>query len=70
MERVYPLDPSDADVVFHALRYYAADLFEAFVDDDESPLLAEAVHADGLAQRLQAWLVANHQALVRDAAPR
>lgn len=67
MEAVFPLMHSDADVVFHALRYYAADLFEAFVEDDESPLLADAVAADALAARLQAWLVANHQSLIRDA---
>ena len=70
MEATFSLEHQDADVVFHALRYYAADLFEAFVDDDESPLLADAVYADSLAQRLQAWLVANHQTLVRDIAPR
>ncbi len=66
MEAVFPLLHGDADVVFHALRYYAADLFEAFVEDDESPLLADAVAADNLAGRLQEWLVANHQSLVRD----
>lgn len=68
MERTFSLSHSDADVVFHALRYYASDLFEAFVEDDESPLLDDAVHADDLATRLRAWLVANHQTLVRDQA--
>ena len=67
MERTFSLSAADADVAFHALRYYAADMFEAFVDDDESELLDEAVHANDLAQRLRSWLVATHQSLVRDA---
>lgn len=66
MERVFPLNRADADVVFHALRYYASELFDAFVEDDDSPLLADAVAADDLARRLQEWLVVNHQSLLRD----
>ncbi len=68
MERSFSLSHADADVVFHSTRYYASDLFDAFVDDDESPLLADAVHAEDLAARLQAWLLANHQSLLRDTA--
>lgn len=67
MERSFSLSPADAGVAFHALRYYAADMFEAFVEDDESELLDDAVQANELAQKLQAWLVATHQGLVRDA---
>ena len=67
MEPVFSLDASDAEVVFHALRYYAADLVEAFVEDDESPLLDDAARAADIADRLQGWLVASHQSLLRDA---
>lgn len=67
-EPVFGLTPADAEVVFHALRYYASDLLDAFVADDESPTLDEARHAGGLADRLQAWIVANHQSLLRDPA--
>lgn len=66
MERSFPLDPEEADVVHAALRYYASDLFEAFVEDDDSPLLDDAVQAEDIARRLQAWLVAGHQSLLRD----
>ena len=66
MDPTFPLKPSDADVVFHALRYYASDMFEAFVEDDDSPLLDDAVHAEDVARRLQDWLLANRQSLVRD----
>ena len=66
MERAFPLSPSDAEVVFHALRYYASELFEAFVEDDDSPLLADAVRAEEVARDLQSWLVANHQSLLRE----
>lgn len=67
MDPTFWLDAADAEVVFHALRYYSADLIEAFVEDDESPLLDDAATASDIANRLQAWLVANHQALLRDA---
>ena len=66
MERPFPLSPRDADVVFHALRYYASELFDAFVEDDDSPLLDDAVRAQDLSRQLQAWLVANHQSLMRE----
>lgn len=66
MEPIFPLSPADAEVVFHALRYYSADLVEAFVEDDESPLLADAATAEDIAGRLQVWLVANHQSLLRN----
>lgn len=66
MEQSFPLTPHDADVVYHALRYYASDMFDSFVEDDESEVLDEAVHAKDLADRLQRWLVANHQSLLRD----
>ena len=65
---MFSLSGSDADVVFHALRYYASDLMEAFVEDDESPLLDDAVKAKEIADRLQSWLVATHQSLMRDVA--
>ena len=66
MERTFSLSSTEAEVAFHALRYYATDLADAFVEDDESPLLDDAVQARDLAARLQAWLLANHQSLVRD----
>ena len=66
MEHSFPLMPDDADVVYHALRYYVAELLGAFVADDESDVLDDAARAKELADRLQLWLVANHQALVRD----
>ena len=66
MEPTFFLSPADAEVVFHALRYYAADMFEAFVEDEDSPLLDDAVHAEDVARRLQSWLLANRQSLVRD----
>ena len=66
MERNFPLSAAEADIVHAALRYYASDLFEAFVEDDESPLLDDAVQAEDIARRLQAWLVANHQSLLRE----
>ena len=66
MEPTFSLNPSDAEVVFHALRYYAADLVEAFVEDDESPLLDDAATAEDIAARLQVWLVTNRQSLIRD----
>ena len=62
----YSLSASDAEVVFHALRYYANDVMEAFVDDDDAPLLDDAATASDIADRLQAWLVANHQSLLRE----
>ena len=68
MERMFPFTAADADLVFHALRYYAAEMFEAFVEDDEASLLDDAVQADELADRLRRWIVANHQSLVREAA--
>ena len=68
MEPTFSLSAGDAGVVFHALRYYASDLMEAFVEDDESPLLDDAVHAQKLAEGLQEWLVATHQSLLRDVA--
>jgi hypothetical protein len=68
MDPTFSLNTTEAEVAFHALRYYAADLAAAFVEDDESPLLDDAVQARDLAARLQAWLVANHQSLVRDPA--
>ncbi len=66
MEPIFSLTSAEAEVVFHALRYYASDMLEAFVEDDESPLLDDAAHADDIARRLQAWLVANRQSLLRD----
>lgn len=66
MERAFSLSATDAEVVFHALRYYASEMSEAFVEDDESELLDDAVRARDLAVRLQEWLLANHQSLVRD----
>ncbi|MPZ71622.1 MAG: hypothetical protein GEU74_00075 [Nitriliruptorales bacterium] len=66
MQRSFSLTPAEVDLVFHALRYYAADLVQAFVEDDESPLLDDAVRARDLAARLQEWLLVNHQSLVRD----
>lgn len=66
MEPIFELTLSEAGVVFHALRYYASDAVEAFVEDDDSPLLDEAASAEDLARRLQAWMVANHQTLLRD----
>ena len=66
MEPTFSLSAEDADVVFHALRYYASDLMEAFVEDDDSPLLDDAVQAKELADRIQAWLVATHQSLLRE----
>ena len=66
MEQSFSLTPAEADVVFHALRYYASDMFDAYVEDDDSPLLDDAVRAEDIAKRLQAWLLANHQSLVRD----
>lgn len=66
MEQSFPLTPHDADVVYHALRYYASDLFDSFVQDDESEVLDEAVQVKELADRLQLWLVGNHQSLLRD----
>lgn len=66
MDSSFPLPPDDADVVYHALRYYASELLDSFMADDESESLDEAQHAKELADRLQLWLVANHQALVRD----
>jgi hypothetical protein len=68
MEPAFSLSPADAEVVFHALRYYASDMFEAFVEDDESPLLEDAVHAEDVARRLQSFLLVNRQSLVRDVA--
>lgn len=67
MVPTFSLDAADAEVVFHALRYYAADLVEAFLEDDESPLLDDAATASDIADRLQSWLVASHQSLLRDA---
>lgn len=67
MESSFPVSPDDADVVYHALRYYASELLDSFVADDESEMLDDAVHAKEIADRLQLWLVANRQALVRDA---
>ena len=67
MEHSFPLPPDDADVVYHALRYYASEMFDSFVADDESEVLDDAVAAKQLADRLQLWLVANHQSLLRDA---
>ena len=66
MEQGFALNPRDADVVYHALRYYASDMFDSFVEDDESEVLDEAVHAKELADRLQLWLVSTHQSLLRD----
>ena len=68
MEPSFSLSRRDADVVFHALRYYASDLYEAFDQDRESPLFDDAVEAEDLAKRIQAWLLAAHQSLLRDAA--
>ena len=67
MERSFPLTAAEADVVHAALRYYASDMFDAFVEDDESPLLDDAVQAEDIAGRIQAWLVASHQSLLRGA---
>lgn len=67
MEQSFPLSSHDADVVYHALRYYTSDLFDSFVHDDESEVLDDAVRAKELADRLQRWLVANHQSLLGDA---
>ena len=67
-EPTFSLTGEDADVVFHALRYFAADLLESFLEDDESPALDEARHANELAGRLQEWIVAHHQSLTRDTA--
>ena len=67
MDPTFSLSGADADVVFHALRYYAADVCEAFLEDDESPLLDDAAAAEDIARRLQVWLVANHQTLMRSA---
>ena len=67
MEPTFSLDTADAEVVFHALRYYAADLAEAVAEDDDSPLLGDAARASEIAGRLQSWLVASHQSLLRDA---
>lgn len=66
MEQSFPLTAHDADVVYHALRYYTSDLFDSFVHDDESEALDDAVRAKELADRLQLWLVRNHQSLLRD----
>jgi hypothetical protein len=66
MTQEFGLTPDDADVVYAALRYYASELLDSFVADDESDALDEAVHAKELADRLQLWLVANHQSLVRE----
>jgi hypothetical protein len=66
VEPTFCMGTADAEVVFHALRYYAADLVEAFVEDDESPLLDDAAAAADIADRLQGWLVASHQSLLRD----
>ena len=66
MEHSFPLTPDDADIAYHALRYYASEVFDSFVSDDESEMLDDGVRAKGLADRLQLWLVANHQSLVRD----
>lgn len=66
MDSTFPLPADDADVVYHALRYYASELLDSFVTDDESESLQDAQRAKELADRLQLWLVANHQALVRD----
>ena len=66
MEQTFPLTTDDADVVYDALRYYASELLDSFVADDESEALDDAVHAKELADRLQLWLVANHQSLLRD----
>lgn len=66
MEQTFVLGSHDADVVYHALRYYASELFDSFVADDESDVLDEAVQAKELADRLQLWLVANHQSLLRE----
>lgn len=66
MESSFPLSRADADVVFHALRYYASDMLEAFVEDDDSPGFDDAVQAEDIARRLQSWLLANHQSLLRD----
>jgi hypothetical protein len=64
--RTFTLTAAEADVVFHALRYYASELLEAFVQDDESPTLDDARHAQEIAGRLQEWIVANRQSLTRD----
>jgi hypothetical protein len=66
MEPRFSLTPDDANVAYAALRYYTSELFDSFVADDESETLDEAVHAKELADRLQLWLVANHQSLLRD----
>ena len=66
MPPTFSLTAAEADVVFHALRYYASEMLDAFVEDDDSPLLADAVAADEIAGRLQVWLVAGHQSLLRD----
>ena len=68
MEPTYALTPADADIVFRALTYYASDALEAFVEDDESPSLDDGKHAQEAALRIQQWLVANWQSLLREVA--
>ncbi|HVM19198.1 MAG TPA: hypothetical protein VM307_04490 [Egibacteraceae bacterium] len=66
MTPTFSLTPEQVDVAYHALRYYSSELLDAFVSDDDSPMLDEAAAAQQLADRLQLWLVANHQSLMRD----
>ena len=69
MEQTFPLTPAEAEAVYFALRYYASELLDSFVEDDDAETLREAVAAKELADRLQLWLVANRQSLDRDSVP-
>ena len=66
MKHEFALTPDDANVVYHALRYYTSELLDSYIVDDESETLNEAIQSRELADRLQLWLVANHQSLVRE----